>query len=142
MAIRSYKMGPGTVKLGAAGAFNASSQVNSCVVQFSEEVDSTDAIPVITGEEIAEEQTMTYPWSVAFNTVQDLEAVGLVAWSWTNAGTEQAFEFIPNTVGARKVTGTIIVVPINLGGTSKERPRSDVTMRGKPGTMPVLANTP
>lgn len=136
----SFRMGPGTVKLGVAGVQNISIQVTSFTVQFSESVETTAAVPVITGDELPAEETPTVTWSVAGNVIQDLAAAGVVAYSWTNAKAELDLEFIPNTAAARKVTGTIVMVPINLGGDAKTRPQSDFTWRGKAGTMPVLAN--
>ena len=136
----SYKMGPGTVKLGVGGVQNISIQVTSFTVQFAESVETQAAVPVITGDELPAEETPTVTWSVAGNVIQDLAAAGVVAYSWTNAKAELDLEFIPNPVAARKVTGTIVMVPINLGGDAKTRPQSDFTWRGKAGTMPVLAN--
>lgn len=136
----SFKMGPGTVKLGPAGVQNISIQVTSFTVTFAESVETTPAVPVLTGDELPAEETPTVTWAVSGNIIQDLEAAGVVAYSWTNSKAELALEFIPNTVAARKVTGTIVMVPINLGGDSKARPQSDFTWRGKAGTMPVLAN--
>lgn len=136
----SYKMGPGTVKLGVGGVQNISIQVTSFTVQFAESVETQAAVPVITGDELPAEETPTVTWSVAGNVIQDLAAAGVVAYSWTNAKAELDLEFIPSTAAARKVTGTIVMVPINLGGDAKTRPQSDFTWRGKAGTMPVLAN--
>lgn len=136
----SYKMGPGTVKLGVGGVQDISIQVTSFTVQFAESVETQAAVPVITGDELPAEETPTITWAVAGNVVQDLAAAGVVAYSWTNAKAELDLEFIPNTVAARKVTGVITMVPINLGGDAKTRPQSDFTWRGKAGTMPVLAN--
>lgn len=136
----SFKMGPGTVKLGPAGVQNISIQVTSFTVQFTESVETVAAVPVITGDELPAEETPSVAWAVAGNVIQDLAAAGVVAYSWTNAKQELALEFIPSTADGRKVTGTIVMVPINLGGDAKQRPQSDFTWRGKAGTMPVLAN--
>jgi hypothetical protein len=42
MTVQSYKMGPGTLKLGTAGVKDVSAQVTSCTVNPSEAVDQTD----------------------------------------------------------------------------------------------------
>jgi hypothetical protein len=138
MTIQSYKLGPGTLKLGAAGVMDVSCQVTAAKVEAAENVDSPDAVPVLCGEELQDEDDVTLEWTLTFTLVQDIAAAGAIAWSWTNGSTEQAFEFIPNTVGARKVTGTARVIPLAIGGEVKSRPQSDATWKVI-GT-PVLAN--
>lgn len=138
----SVQMGPGTVKLGPAGVQNISLQVSSFTVQFSESVETVAAVPVITGDELPAEETPNVSWAVSGTIIQDIAAAGVVAYSWSNAKTELALEFIPNTAAARKVTGTIVMVPLNLGGDAKTKPTSDFTWRGKTGTLPVLAAAP
>lgn len=140
MAIKSYKMGPGTLKLGPAGIQDVSCQVTNMRVEWDESVDTTDAVDVLCGEQLAAEETATYTATLAGNILQDIDAAGVVAYSWTNKGVNVVFEFIPNTVAARKVTGTVRVVPITLGGDVKSRPRSDISWKCI-GT-PVLAPTP
>lgn len=140
MAIQSFKMGPGTLKLGPAGVLDVSCQVVSCVVSCEENVDTEDDVDVLCGEVLTGDETITYAWALEATLLQDLAAAGVVAWSFTNKGAEMAFEFIPNTVGARKVTGTIIPVPISVGGESKTRPTSDISWRGKRGVDFVLAD--
>lgn len=137
MAIQSYKLGPGTLKLGAAGVMDVSCQVTNCKVEASENVTTDEAVNVLCGEQLAASDSVALEWTLSFNLLQDIAAAASVAWTWTNASTEQAFEFIPNTVGARKVTGTARVIPLAIGGDVKTRPRSDATWKVI-GT-PVLA---
>jgi hypothetical protein len=139
MAIQSFKMGPGTLKLDTSGSLDVSCQVVACTVTCEENVDTTDAVDVLCGEQLAGDETVTYSWTLEATLLQDIAASGVVAWSWTNKGVEKPFEFIPNTVGARKVTGTIVPVPIAVGGEAKQRPTSDLTWRGKTGQDFVLA---
>jgi hypothetical protein len=134
MAIVSQKMGPGTLKLDTAGSLDVSCQVVSCVVSCEENVDTSDTVDFLCGEQLAGDESITYTWTLDATLLQDLTAGAFVAWSWTNKGLEKAFEFIPNTVAARKVTGTIVVVPIAIGGDSKKRNTSDVTWRGVTGS--------
>jgi hypothetical protein len=121
----SYKMGPGTFKLGTAGAFDVSCQVTNLIVAASENVESTDPIAVLCGETIDAEDTVTYSWTVSGKLVQDISATGVVDYTWDNKGTVVDFEFIPNTVGARKVTGEVRLVPLAVGGDVNSRPTSD-----------------
>ena len=143
MAVQSFKMGPGTLKLGTAGAFDASCQVTSAQVAASENVDAEDPIDVLCGEQIEGDETVTLEWTLSGTFVQDLAAAGVVAYSWTNASDWVDFELIPNTAGARKITGRCRLVPLAAGGEVKTRPTSDFEWAAKgPGTAadPVLGN--
>lgn len=116
MAIVSTKLGPGTLKLGTAGAEDVSCQVRACSVNPTENVESAEAIPVLCGEEIAAEESVSYSYTLSGTVLQDLTAAGMVDYTWTNAGEEVDFEFIPVTALARKVTGTVRLVPLTIGG--------------------------
>lgn len=142
MTIQSYKMGPGTLKFDTGLSQVVSTQVSSCEVECEENVETGDAVDVLTGERLEGDETITFTWTLSATIIQDLAAAGFVTWSWTNAGLAKGFEFIPNTVGARKVTGTVMVVPIKIGGAAKTRPTSDLSWRSQAGTAFVLANTP
>lgn len=140
MALKSFKMGDGTFKLGPAGVQDASCQVTNLRVECSENVASTDAVPVLCGEVLPAEDDVTLTWQISGNVVQDIDAADLVAYTWTNAMEQVEFTFVPNTVAARKVTGIVRLVPLTLGGDVKTRPRSDFTWQII-GT-PVMAATP
>lgn len=116
MAIVSTKLGPGTLKLGAAGAEDVSCQVRACAVNATENIESADAIPTLCGEEIPAEESVDYSYELSGTLLQDLTASGVVDYTWTNAGDEVAFEFIPVTALARKVTGTVRLIPLTIGG--------------------------
>lgn len=129
--IKSYKLGPGTLTLGAV-PLNISAQLTSAKVNPSEAVTTTDAIKVLSGEELAGEDTATYSFTLEGTLLQDLDTAGVVDWSWENMGTEQAFTFTPNTVEAATVTGTLTPVPLVIGGdVSGPRPTSDFVWRIK-----------
>lgn len=140
MPIKSYKMGDGTFKLGPAGVQDASCQVTNLRVECSENVTTTDAVDVLCGEQLPAEDTVTLSWQLSGNVVQDIAAADLVSYTWTNASDEVAFEFVPNTTEARKVTGVVRLIPLTLGGDVKSRPQADFTWQII-GT-PVLAATP
>ena len=127
MAIKRYTMGPGTLTLGDY-AGNVSAQVTNARVEWAESTSSTESIPVLSGEETGEESTTTYAATLAGNVVQDIDAGGLVEWTWSNKGEEVAFTFVPNTTKARRVTGTVRVGPVTLGGDVRDKtPRSDIS---------------
>ena len=127
MTVKSYKMGPGTFTIGAAPQ-DATCQITNCRIDWTESVSTDDAIPTLCGDEIPAEDEVTYSAVVAGTLVQDIDSAGIVAYSWANKGTEQPFVFIPSTSEARKVTGTLRVVPLTLGGDVKARNTSDFSM--------------
>lgn len=114
MPVKSVKLGPGTLKFGPTTPVqDASAQVQNCVVSWDK--DKADDITVLTGEVIG--GGVTYTAKLGGTFVQDLATAGLVAWSWTNKGVSFPFEFVPNTANGAKVTGNVIVDPIDVGTT-------------------------
>lgn len=130
MAIKSYKLGPGSLTLGA-GLLQINAQVRSMKVSASEKVTSTDPIPVLSGEELAGDEDVDYDYLLVGNVIQDIEVDGLTDWSWDNKGTPQPFEFIPSTETGRKATGTVVPVPLEFGGDVDltKRPEAPVSWR-------------
>lgn len=140
MTILSHKLGPGTLTIGA-GPLDVSAQCTKCIVSPSESVDSTDAIDVLSGEQLAAEDSASYAWKLDATFLQDdLAVANFVAYTWANIGATVAFKFIPNSGITRKITGNLRVIPLAIGGDVKKRNTSDwsVAIIG----TPVLANTP
>lgn len=130
VATKSYKMGPGTLTVGA-GPLALEQQLANARVEWSESVSGgTDDLDLLNGNVLeGDDGTPSYAATLAGNLVQDISAAGAVAWSWANKGTEQPFTFIPNATEARKVTGVCVPVPITVGGDVKTTPRADFTWR-------------
>jgi hypothetical protein len=126
MTVQSYVMGPGTFSLGA-GPLAIESQVASMTVTASEKVKTTDPEPMLSGEELTTPDVVTMEWKLAGKLVQDLAAAGVVTYTWTNASEEVAFAFTPSTEHDRKVTGIVRVIPLQVGGDPKTRPKADFT---------------
>lgn len=124
MTIQSYRMGPGTLSLDAQ---DASGQVTNCRIEWDESVQSTDAIPVLSGEELATDDDVTYGAKLLGNVVQDIDAAGLVAFTWTHRGQEVDFVFVPADSEGRQVTGVVRIIPLTLGGDVKKRNQADFT---------------
>lgn len=115
--INTETLGPGTLNLGAAGtALAVSSQVRSFEVQPSENVTTKAAVPVLSGEQIAERNTVKHTAAIAATFLQDYSNGGIVEWSWEHRGTDQPFVFVPDTEGAARVTGVVTVTALNIGG--------------------------
>ena len=129
MPINSDLLGPGTLTLGT-GALEVASQLTSCRVNVSENVETGDKVKVLSGEELAADESVDFTYTLEGNFLQDLAAAGVVDWSWTNAGTEQEFTFVPNTARGRQVSGIVKPVPVSIGGDEVDaRMASDFTWR-------------
>lgn len=121
MAVQTYKLGPGELIIGSGPGQNISCQITKAGIEWDK--DSGDSVTVLCGDTVAGDTT--YTAKLTGTMYQDISASGFLTWSWANKGTEQPFEFIPNTVSARKVTGTLVVDPLNLGGDVATKPTSD-----------------
>jgi hypothetical protein len=115
MAVKSTKLGPGTLTLGETGTLqDASCQLTGAVVGWDK--DKADDVTVLCGDVVA--GGTTYTATLSGNFLQDLEdEAGLVAFTWANKGTEQPFTYTPNTAAGATVTGVVIIDPIDVGST-------------------------
>lgn len=116
MSVKTYKLGPGTLKLGALGATDLSFQVRSMTVKCTVNVQRTDPTPVLSGDSVPGTVTRTYQWSIEGAVLQDIDADGLTEWTWEHKGEVTDFEFVPNTAKARACTGVTIPAPLDFGG--------------------------
>lgn len=130
MAINSTVLGPGTLTLGT-GALAVAAQLTACKVTVSENVTAGDTIKVLSGEQLAGVESVAFDYALEGTFLQDLGiTTGVVAWSWANKGTAQAFTFTPNTGAGTKVTGTLKPVPLQVGGDDMDqRMASDFAWR-------------
>ena len=128
MATESYKVGPGTLELGS-GPLAVSGQFSEVTINPSESVKSSDDIDLLDGTTLDGDEIASYSFTLTGTLVQDLSAAGVIAWSWSNKGTEQAFSFVPNTVEDREVSGLLVPVPITIGGAAKATATAQITWR-------------
>jgi len=128
MATQSYKVGPGTLELGA-GPLAVEGQFSNVAVNPSESIKSSDDIDLLDGTTLDGDEIPSYSFTITGDLVQDLSAAGVIAWSWANKGTEQAFTFVPNTDEGRQVSGTLVPVPITVGGPAKATATASITWR-------------
>lgn len=128
MTINVQRLGPGIMTLGV-GPLAVAAQLTGFKVVPTEKVDTEEAVKVLSGEELPESSTQTYEYTAQGTYLQDLLTAGVVAWSWTNKGTSQAFNFKPNASVAA-VSGLLIPVPLQIGGdTVGERMTGSFTWR-------------
>jgi hypothetical protein len=136
---QSYKLGPGSLTLGS-GPLDVTAQITSCKVAASENVRTGDDLDLLDGNTLAGEESASYRFTISGNIVQDLGVAGVIAWSWTNKGTEQPFVFVPSTDEGRQVSGVLRPIPLDIGGDAKSRPRADFTWSiiGDPDLGPIV----
>lgn len=115
-------LGPGSFKLGEIGTeLDLSCQLTAFTISW--EVDAEDAEPTLCGGTIG--GARTYVATAAGSVFQDIEADGVIDYTWKNKGEEVPFTFIPDEAGAAQVTGRLMIDPINLGGDVRKRNKSD-----------------
>jgi hypothetical protein len=114
MPITADKLGDGTLTLGS-GPLDASLQVKGCKVTASEVVESSDAVKVLGGGALEGAESVTFTYALEGTILQDLIPGGVVAWSWANKGTPQAFTFTPKDTRDATVTGILKPVPLQIG---------------------------
>lgn len=116
-------LGPGTLTIGAVGSpLDMSCQLTNVVI--NSEADSEDSEPTLCGGSLAGDRV--YSWTLAGNVAQDLEKDGVVDWTWKHKGQEVPFNFTPlNDRTTTKVTGTVIIDPLALGGDVGKRGMSE-----------------
>ena len=115
-APKADKLGPGLLTIGDAGAeIDISCRLSAARVEWDK--DKEDNTPVLCGETIA--GATSYTAQLAGTIAQDLSAdpgPGIVEFSWTNKGKQYPFVFVPSTEAGKKVTGEVIVDPLQVGG--------------------------
>lgn len=122
----TYKLGPGTLTIGATGSeIDISCLVNNAVIESDkDEGDSTTKLcgTVVPG-------SVTYTFSLSGNVDVDItDPAGLFALSQDDAGSVQPFTFTPNTDAGTTATGTLVIDPLDFGGdTTGEIMNSDFT---------------
>jgi len=112
MAVNVTRFGPGLFTLGTAPGTDFSCQVQSMGVVPNK--DEGDTITVLCGDSVP--GSIQYDFSLEGVVLQDLAiASGLVQFSWENQGEPVAFDFTPATGAVTKVTGTVIIDPLEIG---------------------------
>jgi len=109
----TVKLGPGTLKIGATGsAIDVSCLVNNATITTDRSQD--DPTWHLCGT--STQAPVTYAHTLAGNLdIDPVEATGLFALSWSAPGSEQAYEFTPNTEAGVAAAGTLILDPLDFG---------------------------
>jgi len=104
------RLGPGTLKLGTLEFGHQAS-----AVRLTPDVSSEDGTPTLHVPDPAPESTIG--WALNIDAIQDFDnPAGLVNYLMDNALDEVAFEWTPLTASATVFSGTVQIVPMEIGG--------------------------
>lgn len=127
MTVNIATVGPGLLTIGSAAALtNFSSQMRSARIVPS--VSVGDPIDVLSGETVPGDRTETFALVVSIQSDFGHND-SRVEWLWKERGKTHPFAYIPNNALGRRITGSIIVEPIEIGGDVKSKPAHEVTMQ-------------
>ena len=114
MTADTSKLGPGTLTVGETGTLvDFSCQITGARVAW--DVNADDDVETLCGDVLAGDRV--YTSTIAGTLYEDLNTPdGIVAFSWSNKGTEVPFTFTPNTEVGTSVAGVLIIDPLDVGG--------------------------
>lgn len=116
MPLTDARLGPGTLKLGPApGPPTNEFNTQTAACRLTPSVESEDGTPTL---EIPQPAPLTtISWALNVDAVQDFtDAAGLVNYLFDNQLDEQLFEWVPSDADATKYSGTVQLVPMEIGG--------------------------
>lgn len=122
MTALAHKLGPGSLKFGVTGSPKEFAAQCS-KVELTPKVDSDDNIPVLSGEEIAGDESIE--WTIGGTLYQSYDADSLIRWCFDNRLTTVPFTFLPSDESTDKWSGECRIVPVTIGGEVRKRNTSD-----------------
>lgn len=140
MPVKTYKMGPGTLTLGTV-PLDVSCQVAKLQLETTENVTSTDPIPLLCGDDLETDDVVSLDYELVGTLVQDHTAGGLSAWTWENAGQFMPFVFVPSNAVGAQLAGEIRPIPLTFGGDVKTNPTAEIKWKAR-APIPTWAETP
>lgn len=128
MAIKSNKLGAGTLKFGSTGDEQEfASQVTA--VKLSPTINEEDDIDVLSGETLDGDETEE--WTLNGTFLQDYSGLAsLIVWCKENSGITMPFVFTPTTEAGLTVKGKVKIRPVEIGGDVKSRNTTDFDFKG------------
>lgn len=127
MPVKSHKLGPGSLKLGATGSeVEFATGLTECSIDPDFKAD--DDTPVLSGDAIAGDADESYKLSGKLLQSYDLDS--LLVWAHINNGKQVPFLFRPDNDKALGVKGTVTVRRLGIGGKVKDRNDSDIDWEG------------
>lgn len=119
-----FILGPGTLKIGATGTeIDVSCLVNNAVIAADK--DQGDDTTKLCGT--VRPGSVKYTYTLSGNVDTDVtDDAGFFALSQAEPGSEQGYEFVPNTEAGTMAKGTLIIDPLDFGNdTMGETMKSD-----------------
>jgi hypothetical protein len=111
MPFADSRLGPGTLKFDTTNEFNT----QAAAVRLTPTVNSEDGTPTLAVPDPP--PLSTIDWALNIDAIQDFtEPAGLVNYLMDNALSEVPFEWVPDTVDGTAYSGTVQIVPIEIGG--------------------------
>lgn len=115
MAIKRTILGNGTLIIDAGGTLPMPFSEQCTNVKLIPKVSTGDPIKVLSGSTIGGDRTESF--ELKGKIVPDFGETGSVQeWCFTNRGKDLPFEFIPRTDKTKKLTGTLTVEAVEIGG--------------------------
>jgi len=126
-AVKSHRLGPGSLKFGATGSeVEFAVGVRKCSIE--PETEDGDVIEVLSGDEISDGDEDTY--NLTGEILQSYEASSFIAWAHKNHRAEVPFLFTPDNDKDFAVKGTCKVRRVAIGGDVKARNTSEFEFPG------------
>ena len=114
MATTSIPLGPGTLKIGATGTeIDVSCNINNA--RITTDKDQGESKTMLCGDVKPGSTKYTYRLTGNMDVDVDADAAGLFALSQSAPGSQQEFEFVPNTADGTSAAGTLILDPLDFG---------------------------
>ena len=120
---RAQKLGPGELKIGGE-ELDISCQMTEVKVTW--DVDEDDPTLTLCGGTMPGD--VNYQAKLEGEAFQDLTEGGIIDYTWKNRGQVKTVSFTP-TVGKAKITGSVIIQPIELGGDVGKKNTSNIEFR-------------
>lgn len=147
MAVRSNRLGPGSLKFGATGSEHEFA-MGCREVTIEPETEEGDELYVLSGDSVSDGDEDSY--NLTGSILQTYETNSFILWAHENNGQDVEFKFTPDNDKDFSVTGTVRVRRVAIGGEVKERNASDFEFKGvgnyqivgTDGTPLAFAGTP
>lgn len=125
MTVNAPTVGPGLLTIGEAAALtNFSSQIRSA--KLVPNVAKGDPIDVLSGETVPGDRTETNTLVISLQSDFGHDD-SRTEWLWEHRGETHPFAYVPNNALGRRISGSIVVEPIEIGGDVKSKPNTEVT---------------
>ncbi|MCM3577448.1 hypothetical protein M3686_04775 [Micrococcus luteus] len=122
MTVQTITVGPGSLSIGDDLALTTfESQVTS--IRLTPDVKSEKPVPVLSGESVAGDRTESF--TIEGEMFQDFGSTSSrTEWLFEHRGQEHPFVYVPSNQKGKKITGTLVVEAIDIGGDVQTKPTS------------------